>query len=98
MPQLLIPYFFFFNDPAPPEISTLSLPDPLPIWALDSALDRVALASSSRIDVDDALRRVVERRDAPGDADVVPIQLAARNGAAVSRTGAVQPEIGRAHV
>src|SRR5256885_4594700 len=24
-------FFFFFNDPAPPEISTLSLPDPLPI-------------------------------------------------------------------
>src|SRR3954467_2318186 len=25
------PLFFFFNDPAPPEISTLSLPDALPI-------------------------------------------------------------------
>src|SRR3989449_7841928 len=25
--------FFFFNDPAPPEISTLPLPDPLPIPA-----------------------------------------------------------------
>src|SRR5256885_5389794 len=24
-------FFFFFNDPAPPEISTLSLPAPLPV-------------------------------------------------------------------
>src|SRR3954466_7741994 len=27
-------FFFFFNDPAPPEISPLSLPDALPIWDL----------------------------------------------------------------
>src|SRR2546422_3724231 len=25
-------FFFFFNDPAPPEIYPLSLPDALPIW------------------------------------------------------------------
>src|ERR1039457_2628215 len=32
-PQAMaLAFFFFFNDTAPTEISTLSLPDPLPIW------------------------------------------------------------------
>src|SRR5688572_15208136 len=30
---------FFFNDPAPTEIYTLSLHDALPIWAMDEARD-----------------------------------------------------------
>src|SRR3989441_8334536 len=30
-PRLRLSLFFFFNDPAPPEISPLSLPDALPI-------------------------------------------------------------------
>src|ERR1035441_3297929 len=34
---VLRPFFFFFNDPAPPEISTLSLPDALPISHADLA-------------------------------------------------------------
>src|SRR5262249_58176024 len=37
--------FFFFNDTAPPEISTLSLHDALPIWAI-VALARPSLRAS----------------------------------------------------
>src|SRR2546430_6301640 len=33
--RLRLPIFFFFNDTAPPEISTLSLHDALPICHLD---------------------------------------------------------------
>src|SRR5437773_10573714 len=36
-PQLLILLLFFFNDPAPPEIYTLSLHDALPISAQAAA-------------------------------------------------------------
>src|SRR2546430_12036763 len=51
-----LPYvvFFFFNDPAPPEIYPLSLPDPLPIYAADTrhvpwlAHDLAALAGRAR--------------------------------------------------
>src|SRR5262249_58521297 len=32
---ILLSVLFFFNDPAPPEISTLSLHDALPIWQSD---------------------------------------------------------------
>src|SRR2546422_8533146 len=32
-------YFFFFNDPAPPEFSPLPLPDPLPIPASRESLE-----------------------------------------------------------
>src|ERR1039458_10904978 len=31
VPGVLVRFFFFLNDPAPPEISPLSLPDALPI-------------------------------------------------------------------
>src|SRR3954470_24824015 len=35
--------FFFFNDPAPPEIYTLSLHDALPIWSCRPLVECVLL-------------------------------------------------------
>src|SRR3954463_13134892 len=47
------PFFFFFNDTAPTEIYTLSLPDALPIWPLHLRLVdfrlRRSLAAADRV-------------------------------------------------
>src|SRR2546422_7617359 len=47
---LIIFTFFFFNDPAPPEIYPLSLPDPLPIFGpveIDVHLHRDAVGEAA---------------------------------------------------
>src|SRR2546425_5064749 len=46
--MVLFLFFFFFNDPAPPEISPLPLHDPLPIGER-AAQSRRALAASREI-------------------------------------------------
>src|ERR1039457_3208027 len=52
---LLFIFFFFFNEPATPEISPLSLPDPLPIYADAGARARRLLPE--RQGASDASRR-----------------------------------------
>src|SRR2546426_4898978 len=61
-------FFFFFNDPAPPEISPLSLHDALPISDLRSlpAKDR---AEAGHLRDDDLVRRDLH---APGGLPAVP--------------------------
>src|ERR1043165_1273529 len=59
--DLLCHFFFFFNDPAPTEISPLSLPDALPIClrglrALDPARPRVGAAHLEPLDAGEELR------------------------------------------
>src|SRR5256885_1314289 len=52
-------FFFFFNDPAPPEIYTLPLPDPLPI--LIAPCDDQSAIATLQACFDECDRRLGER-------------------------------------
>src|SRR2546423_11575822 len=57
--------FFFFNDPAPTEIYTLSLPDALPISHHHVAgIDRHAAAADRHLALDRVMAHEIERRRA----------------------------------
>src|SRR5256885_15181103 len=92
-------FFFFFNDPATPEISPLSLPAPLPISAILEPVMAIKYG------------RPIEARLAPVEAKVPPkyagrLDLASRPRRnrkpewtrRMVRENVLTAEIGRAHV
>src|SRR5258708_27177360 len=70
------PFFFFFNDPAPPEIYTLSLPAAFPISHRAVAVRAVSLPTGPPHPSPEE-----ERRDTPAGYPELLEQAGARSGA-----------------
>src|SRR2546421_13068156 len=94
---LLGMFFFFFNDPAPPEISPLPLPDALPICAnrvAAATLDDAAVAGVADILIAVHAMSAAALGKAAGACIANPGLAADGKAAAGERIA----EIGRAHV
>src|SRR5256884_8217344 len=90
-------FFFFLSDPAPTEISTLPLPDALPIWQRPEPLDEPGL----HVPLQDR-RQHEQPPDAEDDAGHGREQLDRDSDRALEphrrQLGEKDREIGRAHV
>src|SRR2546430_16583559 len=78
-------FFFFFNDPAPPEIYPLPLPAPLPI------LDRRDLHDVADLEAIGATRRENDRRK--GDESSIGIQNRLQGGDVLVAGDVFQPDL-----
>src|SRR2546428_13479377 len=90
-------FFFFFNDPAPPEIYTLSLHDALPISLLP-----VQFSATSHGPADARQTVAADWKPSAGQLALLPVQFSATShGPADARQTVAtwrRTEIGRAHV
>src|SRR2546430_12668768 len=78
-------FFFFFNDPAPPEIYPLPLPAPLPI------LDRRDLHDVADLEAIGATRREDDRRK--GDESSIGIQNRLQRGDVLVAGDVFEPDL-----
>src|SRR5256885_16879347 len=97
--RTMLGFFFFFNDPATPETSPLSLPAPLPISPPGPDVARLAIAEAQHVVARPSRNRGSEALDEPGPVVIVEDveQPAVQNGVEPLTEGG-QLEIGRAHV
>src|SRR2546430_15890052 len=89
-------FFFFLNDPAPPEIYPLPLHDAFPIWARPRASDDAVVRAGRRPGAGNGDRRALGAVVRPGG--VRPPADRRGRGVPRPRRRAAGAEIGRAHV